>query len=173
MRLKAYFLLIVAIKSNNKPKSSKHRRPKDQQDLDAISNFFAQYPSFAYDEEKGVAEEFYRMCDFFDWDRDDKERREAREEFKDALVMRFNSLYGTDVSDIENWHKLCVAVCIEPLPTTISECKKVCGSDISGFKLVSFITGNQRYTCKSCRSGRYIGAGRGVVYLLGRSEGVY
>ncbi|OAL46897.1 hypothetical protein IQ07DRAFT_614109 [Pyrenochaeta sp. DS3sAY3a] len=97
-----------------------HRKAK----RDAISNFFAQYPSFAYDEENGVAEEFYRMCDFFDWDRDDEERREAREEFKDALVIRFNSLYGTDVNDLENWHKLCVAVCIEPLPATILECKK-------------------------------------------------
>jgi hypothetical protein len=34
-------------------------------------------------------------------------------------------LYGTDVADIENWHKLCVALYIEPLPDTIPHCKKV------------------------------------------------
>ncbi|KAJ4369229.1 hypothetical protein N0V83_006314 [Neocucurbitaria cava] len=64
------------------------------------------------------------MCDFFHWDRDDEERDDARQAFKDAMVIRFNSLYGTDVADLGNWHKLCIAVCIEPLPATIPECKK-------------------------------------------------
>ncbi|KAF2844096.1 hypothetical protein T440DRAFT_527865, partial [Plenodomus tracheiphilus IPT5] len=95
-----------------------------QHDLDAISRFFSQYPTFAYDEGRGLAEEFYRMCDFFDWHRDDEKRKEARQAFKDAMVIRFNGLYGTDVADLENWHKLCTAVCIEPLPATISECKE-------------------------------------------------
>jgi len=92
--------------------------------LDAISAFFSQYPDFAYDDQRGVAEEFYRMCDFFTWDRDDDERKKARQAFKDAMVIRFNGLYGTDISDIENWHKLCVAVYIDPLPTTIAGCKE-------------------------------------------------
>lgn len=68
------------------------------------------------------------MCDFFDWDRDDEERDEARQAFKDAMVIRFNSLYGTDVNDLEIWHNFCIAVCIEPLPATIPECKQVCVS---------------------------------------------
>ncbi|KAF2441936.1 hypothetical protein P171DRAFT_82746 [Karstenula rhodostoma CBS 690.94] len=110
-------------RGNSKPHSPQHGRQKAEQDVDAISKFFSRYPSFAYDEERGVAEEFYRMCDFFAWDRDDEERDEARQAFKDALVIRFNSLYGTNVADLENWHKLCIAVCIEPLPATISECK--------------------------------------------------
>jgi hypothetical protein len=65
------------------------------------------------------------MCDFFAWDREDEERNEARQAFKDALVVRFNRLYGTNTSDIGNWHKLCIAVNIDPLPTTIEACKKV------------------------------------------------
>jgi hypothetical protein len=93
--------------------------------LGAISAFFSQYSEFAYDEKRGVAEEFYRMCNFFAWDHDDEERKEARQAFKDALVIRFNSLYGTDTSHIENWHKLCIAVSIDPLPTTIEACKEV------------------------------------------------
>lgn len=120
-----------------------------------------------------MAEEFYRMCDFFSWGRDNEEREEAREAFKDAMVIRFNSLYGTDVADLENWHKLCVAVCIEPLPATISECKEVCNSDTFWFTLVSFMTENQKYTCESCRSGGHLRAGRKVVHALGRTEGVY
>jgi hypothetical protein len=146
---------------------------KPQQDLDAISKFFSKYPGFAYTEEQGVAEEFYRMCDFFDWDRDDEERAEARQAFKDAMVIRFNSLYGTDVTDLANWHKLCIAVCIEPLPATILECKKVCNSNTLWLTFVSLFIGNQRYTCEPCRSGRYLRAGRRVVYMLGGTERVY
>lgn len=65
------------------------------------------------------------MCDFFAWERGDEERKEAHRAFKDAMVIRFNGLYGTDITKIENWHKLCVAVYIEPLPTTIEKCKEV------------------------------------------------
>jgi hypothetical protein len=50
------------------------------------------------------------MCNFFGWEKDDEERIEAHHAFKDAMVSRFNTLYRTDESDIENWHKLCVAV---------------------------------------------------------------
>ncbi|KAF2843958.1 hypothetical protein T440DRAFT_529394 [Plenodomus tracheiphilus IPT5] len=83
-----------------------------------------QYPKFPYDPKRSVAEEFYRMCDFFAWDEDCEERKQTRRVFNDALVIRFNGLYGTDVADIENWHKLCVALYIEPLPDTIHHCKK-------------------------------------------------
>ncbi|KAH7119869.1 hypothetical protein B0J11DRAFT_439442 [Dendryphion nanum] len=82
------------------------------------------YPDFAYDDTRGVAEEFYRMCDFFAWGRNDDKREKARQAFKDAMVIRFNGLYGTDISNIENWHKICVAVHIEPLPSTIADCKE-------------------------------------------------
>jgi hypothetical protein len=87
--------------------------------------FFAGYPSFDYEEDQGIIEEFYRMCDYFDWDRYDEERKEAHQTFKEAMVLRFNELYGTDVSNIENWHKLCIAVNIDPLPGTVKSCKEV------------------------------------------------
>jgi hypothetical protein len=103
----------------------RRRQHKTQEDLDALSAFFSKYPDFAYDRERGVAEEFYRMCDFFDWDKEDPERKHARRTFKDALVIQFNSLYGIDVADIDNWHKLCVALYIEPLPDTTHYCKEV------------------------------------------------
>jgi hypothetical protein len=93
--------------------------------LDAITSFFSKYPEFSYNHKRGLAEEFYRMCDFFAWDKDDEERQEAHRQFKDAMVIRFNGLYGTDSTDIQNWHRLCVAVCIEPLPATIAKCKEV------------------------------------------------
>lgn len=107
------------------PRLTRRYQHGTKQDSDAISAFFMKYPSFPYDPKGGVAEEFYRMCDFFAWDNDDVEREEARRGFKDAMVIQFNSLYGTDVANIENWHKLCIALYIEPLPKTIHDCKEV------------------------------------------------
>jgi hypothetical protein len=107
------------------------------------------------------------MCDFFDWDRDDEERAEARQAFRDAMVFRFNSLYGTDVNNLDNWHKLCIAVCIEPLPATINECEQVCDLQPLWLTLISLVIENQRNTCESRRLGGSLRAGGGVVYVLG------
>lgn len=68
------------------------------------------------------------MCDFFGWDRDDDERRDAHEGFKIALVQQFNAVYGTDASDIESWEGLCTALNVKPLPGTLEEATKVCHS---------------------------------------------
>ena len=65
------------------------------------------------------------MCDFFDWDRDDLGREEAHDDFKTALVQQFNSLFGTEVDDIESWRGICVALGISPLPDDLNEAKKV------------------------------------------------
>ena len=65
------------------------------------------------------------MCDSFDWDRDDPERAEAHEEFKEALVKQFNSLYGTEVDSIESWRGLSLALNIVPLPENVKEAKEV------------------------------------------------
>jgi len=71
-------------------------------------------------------EEFYRMCNHFGWHKDDEERKAAHRAFKAFTVLRFNDLYGTDISELENWHKLLLAVNIGPLPRPVEECKKVC-----------------------------------------------
>ena len=65
------------------------------------------------------------MCDFFGWDTHDDERELAHKEFKNAMVHQFNSLYGTNVNDIESWQKLCLALDIVPLPQGIKQCRKV------------------------------------------------
>jgi len=90
-----------------------------------LDAFFAQYPAFVYDQKSSSSEEFYRLCDFFDWDRDDPEREEAYASFKIALVQQFNSLYGTEVDDIESWRGLSLALDIVPLPDDLREAKKV------------------------------------------------
>ncbi len=88
-------------------------------------DFFARYPEFPYSEDKPMVREYYRMCDWFGWEKEDTDRIEAHDDFKTAMVLKFNRLYGTDVNDIESWHKLCVALNITPLPGDIKECRRV------------------------------------------------
>ena len=54
-----------------------------------LADFFLQYPSFQYDPRRSSSKEFYRMHDFFEWERDDHEHEDAHEEFKSALVRLF------------------------------------------------------------------------------------
>ena len=86
--------------------------------------FFAHYPSFRYDRQAPLVREFYRMCGHFAWDRDSADKKEASLAFKTAMVHEFNTLYGTDVNDIESWRKLCLAVDITP-PEGLQACRKV------------------------------------------------
>ncbi|KAH7377615.1 hypothetical protein BKA66DRAFT_422029 [Pyrenochaeta sp. MPI-SDFR-AT-0127] len=86
--------------------------------------FMFQYPDFNYRNGMPIVQEFYRMCDFFNWERSDERKRAAHDDFKTAMVHTFNTLYGTDADDIDAWHKLCVALDISPLPVNLQECRK-------------------------------------------------
>ncbi|KAG1835362.1 hypothetical protein DFJ58DRAFT_670416, partial [Suillus subalutaceus] len=68
--------------------------------------------------------EFYRMCDEFGWDKEDKEREQASRDFKDALVQQFNDIYGTDVNDLTSWRTLCQIVHVSPIPDTLESCRE-------------------------------------------------
>jgi hypothetical protein len=92
------FEVLYAEVHQKQPRLPQRHRRRTKQDPDAISAFFTNYPDFLYEPKRGVAEEFYRMCDFFAWNYE--EREEARRESKDAMVIQFNSLYGTDVANI-------------------------------------------------------------------------
>jgi hypothetical protein len=65
------------------------------------------------------------MCDDFDWDSEDYDMREARRNFKSAMVQQFNDLYGTDQNDLESWKNLCCVLNIDPVPDGMKECREV------------------------------------------------
>lgn len=68
------------------------------------------------------------MCRFFGWDKEDKERVEAHEALKDAMVKQFNEVYGTDIEDISCWQVLCSVLRIEPIPDELEACREVRGT---------------------------------------------
>jgi hypothetical protein len=69
--------------------------------------------------------EFDRLCETYQWERGNPERKAAREAFQFALKMEFNELYGSNENDINNWHKLCHVLRIDPAPDTLLECRTV------------------------------------------------
>lgn len=74
--------------------------------------------------------EFYRMCDMYEWDREDDARKEARSEFKDAMTLQFNAIYGEDENGLEAWQNLCVVLNIRDIPTELDACRKVSKSAV-------------------------------------------
>ncbi|EEH40982.2 hypothetical protein PAAG_02958 [Paracoccidioides lutzii Pb01] len=120
------------------------RKRKQVLNGDPVTAFFNQYPQFNYHSDQSIASEFYRMCDYFEWGKQNQDRKNALREFKNAMVMKFNDLYGSDTDDINCWHRLCIAVDIDPLPQTIKACKKeIEGVHVNLVDLVDNTTGQQ------------------------------
>jgi hypothetical protein len=54
------------------------------------------------------------------------DRDKAWMDFRDALVLEFNEIYGTDENDLRSWQALCRVLSIVPVPAMLNECRKVC-----------------------------------------------
>ena len=116
-----------------------HRRPRtkklkpSQKDIivqplggkTPLECFFSQYTYYKCQPLNPPVVEFNRLCDASGWERDDPERKAAREAFQYAMKMEFNDLYGSDEKDINNWRKLCHVLRIDPAPDTLSKCRSV------------------------------------------------
>ncbi|KIM82785.1 hypothetical protein PILCRDRAFT_456282 [Piloderma croceum F 1598] len=98
----------------------RHQRRSSPTHLD---EFFGQYPDFCYNPSAPVMSEFYRMCDFFSWERDDDDREEAHGALKDAMTHQFNRKYGTDVDNLASWQALCIVLKIFPIPVALDACR--------------------------------------------------
>jgi len=51
------------------------------------------------------------------------QRKKRRHE---AIVGEVDAIYGADITKLEKWQELCRDVKIEPVPGSITKCKKVC-----------------------------------------------
>ena len=112
--------------SNQKPQPSQKNiivRPLGVET--PLEGFFSQYSNFQSQPTNSPVVEFDRLCKTYHWERDDPEKEAARKAFQFALKMEFDDLYGSDENDIDNWHKLCYVVRIDPAPDTLRECRTV------------------------------------------------
>lgn len=69
--------------------------------------------------------EFYRMCNIYGWGKQDAAKIKAQSDFKDALTLQFNAIYGEDEDSLEAWQKLCLVLNLGNIPTTLDECRNV------------------------------------------------
>ncbi|KAI9446872.1 hypothetical protein F5148DRAFT_988434 [Russula earlei] len=89
-----------------------------------VSEFFSSYPNFTLNPDAPPTREFARLRRLNHWEDGDEEYVEARERFADAVAEDFNVAYGTDINNIDHWHALCHILGVEPVPESISACRK-------------------------------------------------
>lgn len=106
--------------------SRKFNTPRGSQNEGPIDVFFSQFPCFGYNTTAPVWDEFEFLCQFNEWDDDDYKKRQAKRQFKDALIREFGTLYGTDVDELWSWQKLCEALQISSVSDDVKVCRQVC-----------------------------------------------
>ncbi|KAJ2916726.1 hypothetical protein MD484_g3723, partial [Candolleomyces efflorescens] len=89
----------------------------------ALSEFFAQYPTFIYNEYGSATDEFQRLCRHQRWERGDPVQKAAYRAFGDALATQFNEAYGNDARDLGSWQAICRTLGI-PAPDNLVDAKK-------------------------------------------------
>lgn len=55
----------------------------------------------------------------------DEEFKEARENFRGAVVLDFNDTFGEDENDLGAWQRLCIMLEVSPVPDNIDSCHAV------------------------------------------------
>jgi|SRR6267154_3800937 len=111
--------------------------------------FFSRYSKFQYQPQNPPITEFNRLCEEYRWKSRKRgaKKKAARNDFNHAVIEEFNSLYGSDEKDINNWYKLCHVLRIDPVPTTLKECRAV-SAPLGGLFDFSFLVpGCLRETC--------------------------
>ncbi|QRV99805.1 hypothetical protein RhiJN_27824 [Ceratobasidium sp. AG-Ba] len=95
---------VVATPGTPNPKPQRRSRGENKAaDSDPryyFNRFFKKYPDFDYDPSLPIMKEFYKMCDLF-WpylseEEIPPEKKHARKDFRKALVLQFNAIYGCD-----------------------------------------------------------------------------
>jgi len=66
------------------------------------------------------------LSKLYKWKKNTPTKEAAYKAFCTALVLEFNAGFGTDTRDLNVWQGLCARVGINPLPDSITGCRKVC-----------------------------------------------
>ena len=70
-------------------------------------------------------EQFNEMRNLYSWEWNEDDNDEAWEGLRDALVVQFNSFYGTNGESLETWVGLATIIGISPIPDTLNKCREV------------------------------------------------
>ena len=89
------------------------------------NGFFDKFANFIANPTKRVEEEFDRLARLEGWK---KGSRRYRREWVRCSMSGFTAHYGTGAEKLVTWQDLCKDVAINPIPPTITQCKKVCST---------------------------------------------
>ena len=115
-----------------------------------LAVFFAQYTNFEYNPDGSATDEFYRLCDLYDWGKEDQQKQVAKQGFQDALTMQFNNSYGTDVDDLTKWQALCAKLGMDPVPENLNACREVRKIPNQACYKTKDILGHPKHARQSC-----------------------
>ena len=98
-------------------------------------NYFDVFCSqgFVPDITADAMDEFGRLAKFQCWGKKSKEYHKQRNICLATLAEDFESHYGNDVTRLNQWQNLCSEVYVDPIPHSITQCKKVSLSYLKGF----------------------------------------
>lgn len=97
-----------------------------KQDRGPIYAFFAKHSYVNHDPTAPVWDEFRALCRFHKWKKKSPQERQAKRDFKEAMIKEFGTIYGTDPNALWSWQKLCKALQISPIPDQVKDCCQVC-----------------------------------------------
>lgn len=88
----------------------------------AIKGWFDQFQGFSYNPFQGLQVNFDRLATGRQWGQKLRKKR-----WIEIQQFAFTTLYGrnTEMSKLGKWQDLCRDVLIEPVPESITQCKKV------------------------------------------------
>jgi len=86
------------------------------------ATFFAIFDDFQSDPTAALTDEFSRLAVQRQWKPGSKAYRKNR---RRCYIEEFNTHWGKDASRLETWQALSREVGIDPVPTSITQCKKV------------------------------------------------
>jgi hypothetical protein len=95
---------------------------KNSQHPPKASSFWYRYPGFEPDPRAPFKLELGRLCKHVGA-RTKKEKKDLQTE---ALTAEIKFHYGSSMSRLDRWQELCEEVGIEKIPTSITQCQKVC-----------------------------------------------
>lgn len=87
-----------------------------------VSRYWARFPGFIHDPSAPLSEEFERLSTYMGWSKKSKKQQKRQAE---CYSIEFETHFGTNANNLEAWQDLCLEVGIEPIPTSITQCKKV------------------------------------------------
>ncbi|KAH7400817.1 hypothetical protein DE146DRAFT_755264 [Phaeosphaeria sp. MPI-PUGE-AT-0046c] len=82
-------------------------------------SYFNKFEGFQQDRDATFAKEFARLAIHQEWSK--KEKKERRFEAVEAEIELY---VGTDMSDLKMLQKVCGACDIDPIPSSVTKCKK-------------------------------------------------